>query len=255
MLRERIIPCLLLSDGGLVKTQKFKDPRYIGDPINTIHIFNEKDVDEMILVDINASQKNEIDFSLLEELASEAFMPLTYGGGVKNLDDIYKILSCGFEKVLINNQIHDDPNLIIEASKNFGAQSISIGIDVKKNFFGKYIVYIQNGLKKVKISPIELAVYVESLGAGEIFLNLIDRDGMMNGYDVDFIKTITKAVNIPVVACGGAGSVKDIAEVFLKANVSGAAVGSFFIYYGKHKAVLINVPTEDDYKKEGLFNG
>ena len=255
MIRERIMPCLLMEDAGLVKTIKFSNPRYIGDPINAINIFNEKDVDEMIIVDIKATATGHIDFDLLEELASEAFMPLTYGGGIKTIEDIKRILKSGFEKVVINYSFFENKNLIQEASALFGSQSISVGIDVKKNLFGKYKVFRLNGKEKTGLDPINAAIMAQESGAGEIFLNNIDKDGTMSGYDINLVDKIANAVEIPVVACGGAGSIKDIAELFNKTKVSGAAVGSLFIYFGKHKAVLINVPSEEEFRKVGLYNG
>lgn len=255
MIRERIMPCLLMEDAGLVKTIKFSNPRYIGDPINAIHIFNEKDVDEMIIVDIKATATGHIDFDLLEELASEAFMPLTYGGGIKTIEDIKRILKSGFEKVVINYSFFENKNLIQEASSLFGSQSISVGIDVKKNLFGKYKVFKLNGKEKTGLDPVNAAIMAQESGAGEIFLNNIDKDGTMSGYDINLVDKIANAVEIPVVACGGAGNIKDIAELFNKTKVSGAAVGSLFIYFGKHKAVLINVPSEEEFRKVGLYNG
>lgn len=255
MIRERIMPCLLMEDGGLVKTIKFSNPRYIGDPINAIHIFNEKNIDEMIIVDIKATATGHIDFDLLEELASEAFMPLTYGGGIKTIEDIKRILKSGFEKVVINYSFFENSNLIKQASALFGSQSISVGLDVKKNLFGKYKVFRLNGKEKTGFDPIDAAILAEDCGAGEIFLNNIDKDGTMSGYDINLVNKITNAIEIPVVACGGAGNINDIAELFSKTKVSGAAVGSLFIYFGKHKAVLINVPSEEEFRKVGLYNG
>lgn len=255
MIRERIIPCLLIQDGGLVKTINFSNPKYIGDPINAIHIFNEKDVDEMIIIDIKATANGYIDFELLEELASEAFMPLTYGGGIKTVEDIKRILQSGYEKVVMNYSFFDNNKLVQEASALFGSQSISVGIDIKRNFLGKYKVFRLNGKEKIGLDPVDVAIMAQQLGAGEIFINNIDKDGTMSGYDIKLVDKITSAVEIPVVACGGAGNINDIAELFRKTRVSGAAVGSLFIYFGKHKAVLINVPSEEEFRKVGLYNG
>lgn len=254
MLRSRVIPCLLLQNTGLVKTVKFKEPRYIGDPINAVKIFNEKYVDELVLLDIGATVSNQSpQFELLAEIASEAFMPLGYGGGIRSLEEIRKILNMGFEKVILNTSAAKDIELIMRASEMFGSQSIVVSIDVKKNFWGKYDVLTCCGNESLKMDPVQYAKKVEQAGAGEILLTSIDRDGVMQGYDLKLIHSVTQAVRIPVIASGGAGAVEDLAAAIQQGHASAVAAGSFFIYYGKHKAVLINVPTEQELIEKGVI--
>lgn len=254
MLRTRVIPCLLLQNTGLVKTVKFKEPRYIGDPINAVKIFNEKYVDELVLLDIGATVSNRApQLELLAEIASEAFMPLGYGGGIRSLEEIRKILSMGFEKVILNTSAAKDTELIMSASEMFGSQSIVVSIDVKKNFWGKYDVLTRCGTESLKMDPVQYAKKVEQAGAGEILLTSIDRDGAMQGYDLKLIHSVTQAVKIPVIASGGAGTVEDLAAAIQKGQASAVAAGSFFVYYGKHKAVLINVPTEKELVEKGVI--
>ncbi|MGU9805361.1 UNVERIFIED_CONTAM: imidazole glycerol phosphate synthase subunit HisF [Pseudomonas sp. CM11] len=243
MQRKRVIPCLLLKDRGLVKTVKFKSPKYIGDPVNAIRIFNEKEVDELVLLDIEASLSGrEPDYELIAEVAGECFMPICYGGGICTLEHAQKIFSLGIEKIALNSAALVDIELLRKIADQFGSQSVVCSIDCKKSLLGRYSVYSQAGMKDTKISPIEWARKVEAAGAGEIFLNSIDRDGMMQGYDISLIKSVVAAVDIPVIACGGAGSIADLNEPFEKAGVSAVAAGSFFVFHGKHKAVLISYP-------------
>jgi imidazole glycerol-phosphate synthase subunit HisF len=242
MLR-RTIPCLLISKGRLVKTISFKNPKYIGDPLNAVKIYNDKEVDELVFLDISASKNNTpIDFDLLYNIASQSFMPLTYGGGVKTLEDMRKVFRAGFEKVCINNILFTDKSIIAQAAKEFGSQSIIVSIDVKKNLIGLYRVY--NHVKKTttKIHPSDFAKEAEKLGAGEIFINSVDRDGMMNGYDKELIRLMVSDVGVPVIGCGGAESIQDIKNTFWACNPSALAAGSLFIYHNKDKAVLINYP-------------
>jgi len=250
MLQTRVIPVLLLKKNGLYKTVKFKNPTYIGDPINAVKIFNEKDVDELAILDIAAtSNSNEINYKLIKELASECFMPLSYGGNINNIEQIKKLFEIGIEKVILNSHIHNNLELITEASELYGSQSIVVSIDVKKNFFGKHEIYTHSGKKKIKTDLIEFIKTVEEKKAGEIIINSIDLDGVMKGYDIDLMKKIVDSVNIPVVAVGGAGNIEHIQELVKKTKVSAAAAGSIFVYYGKHKAVLINYPTQKELKK------
>ncbi|WLH11217.1 AglZ/HisF2 family acetamidino modification protein [Pseudomonas hefeiensis] len=243
MQRKRVIPCLLLKDRGLVKTVKFKSPKYIGDPVNAIRIFNEKEVDELVLLDIEASLSGrEPDYELIAEVAGECFMPICYGGGICTLEHAQKIFSLGIEKIALNSAALADIELLRKIADQFGSQSVVCSIDCKKSLLGRYSVYSQAGMKDTKISPIEWARKAEAAGAGEIFLNSIDRDGMMQGYDISLIKSVVAAVDIPVIACGGAGSIADLNEPFEKAGVSAVAAGSFFVFHGKHKAVLISYP-------------
>lgn len=240
MLLNRVIPVLLLQDKGLVKTIKFNNPKYVGDPINAVKIFNEKEVDELIFLDINATKdKKKPSFELLEKITSECFMPICYGGGINNIQDIKTIISLGVEKVCVNSFASENPYFIKDASDKFGSSTIVASIDVKKNIWGKYEVYINGGTKNTKKDPLELAVNYEKMGAGEILINSIDRDGTQKGYDINLIKSISSNVNLPVIACGGAGSFNDIKKVINEGNVS-AAAGSLFVFQGEHRAVLIN---------------
>ena len=205
-LRPRIIPCLSINtQRDLIKTINFKNPRYLGDPINAVKIFNEKGVDELCILDIAASRENRgpmLDY--LKDIASEAFMPLSYGGGITDLNQIKHIFQMGYEKVIINTAFYNTPELITQAANHAGSQSIVVSIDVKNEFWGKKNCYIYDGTKKINMTPVEAAKKAEVLGAGEILLNSINNDGMMQGYDIDLIFSVVNAVNIPVIACGGA---------------------------------------------------
>lgn len=253
MLRTRVIPVLLLMDGGLVKGQEFKRHRYVGDPINAVKIFNEKEVDELIFLDITATdEEREPDFNLIADISSETFMPFGYGGGIKTITDIERLFSLGVEKVIINSEAFYNPSLISEASKIAGSQSIVVSIDVRKSIFSGYEVYVKNGTVRTKIDPVTYAKKMESLGAGEIILCSIDREGTGKGYDLELIKQVSDAVRIPVVCMGGAGCVEHLAEVKRLTSVSGLAAGGMFVFHGKHKAVLITYP--DYIELEKLLN-
>lgn len=252
-IRPRIIPVLLLKDNGLYKTLKFKDAKYVGDPINAIKIFNDKEVDEISFLDIVASRQNrEPNFEMLKDIAGECFMPLSYGGGIRTTEMIREILNIGVEKVVLNTHAFRNPDFINKAAEIFGSSTIVVSIDVKKNFFGKKEVYINDGQENTHHSPLEWAKKVEKRGAGEILINSIDNDGMMQGYDVELIKSITDNVNIPVVAVGGAGTLNDFVKVHKQAGAAGAAAGSYFVFQGKHKAVLITYPPQLTLKQ--IFN-
>ena len=249
MLQTRVIPCLLLKNNALVKTVKFNKPNYIGDAINTIRIFNQMEVDELIFLDINATNENKKPpFNLIADIASECFMPFSYGGGLRTIEDIKQIFTIGVEKVSINSYAMENPSFIREASDKFGSQSIVVSIDVKKTFRGKYIVYTNSGKKKININPVEYAKKIEKYGAGEILLNSIDKDGTWDGYDIDLLKSITSVVNIPVVSCGGAGKIHHLAEAVSIGGASAVTAGSMFVYQGKDLGVLINYPTRDELK-------
>jgi cyclase len=249
MLKTRLMPCLLVSDGRLVKTVKFKNPAYIGDPVNAIKIYNEKEVDELILLDITATlEGRKPNFAFLSEVANECFMPLAYGGGVRDLEDIKRIFSLGIEKVAINSYAVENPAFIEKAATTFGSQSILLSLDVKKNLFGKYGVYTQGGRQGTSYDPVAWAVEAERLGAGEILLNSIDQDGTMEGYDLRLIKKVTEAVHVPVIACGGAGKLHDFQAAVAEGGASAVAAGSMVVYQGKNKGVLINFPSRDDLK-------
>tara|TARA_X000000950_G_C13817198_1_gene620314 strand:- start:528 stop:1259 length:732 start_codon:yes stop_codon:yes gene_type:complete len=238
----------------LVKTLNFKEPRYIGDPINAVRLFNEKEADELIVLDIVASKNgDEPDYNLIKNIAAECRMPLCYGGGVKNVDQIKKIVSLGVEKVAISSIALDYPSIISEAASIVGCQSVVVVLDVKKNpKTGVYSVYSQNG-NHLHSSPIAtLAKSIQDLGAGEIVVNSIDRDGLMTGYDHELIDSIYSAVEIPISALGGAGSIQHIKDLFQKFKIIGACAGSLFVFKGKFKAVLINYP--DKVKKSEIFS-
>jgi cyclase len=250
MLKHRVIPCLLLKDQGLVKTVKFKDPTYVGDPINAVRIFNEKEVDELLFLDITASvERRGPSFKIVSEIASECFMPLGYGGGIRSLEDIRTLLASGVEKVCINSYAVENPAFIKSASDTFGSQSIVVSIDAKRSMLGRSEVRTYSGRKSTGLDPIEFAKEMEQMGAGEIFLNSIDRDGTMRGYDVELIRRLSDAVTIPVVACGGAGRLEDLGEVVEKGSASAAAAGSLFVFHGRHRAVLINYPSRQELRE------
>jgi imidazole glycerol-phosphate synthase subunit HisF len=245
----RVIPCLLLQNRGLVKTVRFKDPVYVGDPINAVKIFNDKEVDELIFLDITASaEKRRPAFDYLKDVASESFMPFGYGGGIRSVDDIKTILGSGIEKVSINAYALENPNFIREAADRFGSQSIVVSIDVKKNLLDRYEIYAARGQKRTRLDPVKFAAEAAGLGAGEILLNSIDRDGRMNGYDLELIRRVSSEVDVPVIACGGAGSVQDLVDAVKKGGASASAAGSLFVFHGRHRAVLINYPAYADLK-------
>jgi cyclase len=253
--RPRLIPCLTIKNRGLVKTTKFSNPRYLGDPINAVKIFNGKGVDEMCILDITATSENRgPDFEYLKDIASEAFMPLSYGGGITKLSEIEKLFYIGYEKAVINTAFLTDKELIKSAVNLAGSQSIVISIDVKNEILGKRACYINDGTIKIKESPIEQAKRAEAFGAGEILLNSMTHDGMMQGYDIELIKQITDAVSIPVIACGGAKDIYDFKKAISEGGAHAAAAGSMFVYYGKQKAVLITAPDEKDLLAAGIYN-
>ena len=236
---------MLFCNGGLVKTVKFKSPNYIGDPINSLKLFNDKGVDELLFIDIEASKNNtQPDLKLINEIASECFMPLAYGGGVKDLDTIETLLKTGVEKISINSAFLEDENFIKDAVKEFGGSTIIGSIDVKKDIFNRHKVYNYRSGKILKIDPLQYAKKLQNFGVGEIFLNDVDKDGTMEGYDIGIIKKISEAINIPIIPCGGAGNLTDIKSVFLQTNTTAVAAGSLFVYTGKFNAVLINYPSE-----------
>lgn len=250
MLRTRVIPCLLLKGQGLVKTIKYKDPRYVGDPINAIKIFNDKEVDELMLLDITASVENRgPSFDTIENVASECFMPLAYGGGIRNLQDIRKILAMGVEKVVLNSAAISKPELIAEAAQEFGSQAVVVSIDAKKKFFGGYEVMAARGKKSIGLNPVDFARQMEVHGAGELLLSAIDRDGTQNGYDLELIEQVAHAVNVPVIAVGGAGNVDDFIPACKSSGAAAVAAGSMFVFTGKHRAVLITYPTRAQLEK------
>ncbi len=243
MLLTRVIPCLLLRNRGLVKTVKFKDPTYVGDPVNAVKIFNEKEVDEIIVLDTLASIDGDPpQFSLIADIASQCFMPLAYGGGVRTLDDIYKLMTLGVEKVSINTAAVEKPQFINEAVARFATSTIIVAIDYKRSMFGKMEVYTRSGKRRASRELVDFAREAADRGAGELLINSIDRDGTMNGYDLDALRCVSDAVDIPVIGCGGAGTIEHFAAAVTKGGVSAVAAGSMFVFHGKHRAVLINYP-------------
>jgi len=253
MLATRVIPCLLLRNQGLVKTVRFKDPKYVGDPINAIRIFNDKEVDELIFLDITATPEGRRPpFKMIAEIASECFMPVCYGGGVTDINDLRELFAIGIEKVAINSAAVADPGLIRRCADAFGSQSVVVAIDVKKSLFGRYEVYTESGRKSTGLDPLAHASRMQELGAGELLLTSIDRDGTMTGYDSALVKKVCCEVDIPVIACGGAGTLRDLGGA-VENGASAVAAGSMFVFYGKHRAVLINYPAPEEL--QGLFGG
>lgn len=244
MLRPRVIPCLLVHEGGLVKTVGFDAPKYVGDPINAVKIFNEKEADELMVLDIDATVNGvEPDYRMIANLAAECRMPLCYGGGIQSVAQAKKIISLGVEKIAISSAAVDNPNLIAQIADEIGRQSVVIVLDVKKRMLSKdYDVFVNNGKKNTKRSVFEMIVKAEALGAGEITINSIDNDGKMKGYDLVLAQKIRQAVKIPITFLGGAGSLSDIDALIRTCGVVGASAGSLFVFKGVYKAVLINYP-------------
>jgi len=251
--RPRIIPTLLIDDRDLIKTTNFKDRTYLGDPVNAVKIFNRKGIDELSILDIGATKNHrEPDFELLKDIASEAFMPLSYGGGITTIEQIRELLAIGYEKVVINTELVNNPDLVRHAAEIFGSQSVVASIDAKKTNNG-YCSYIKDGGVKTSIDPVVLAKTAEEYGAGEIIINSIDRDGMMDGYDIELIRSVADAVKVPVVAIGGAGGIADLKDAIQNGHAHAAAGGSMFVYYGRLKAVLITAPSEAELTEAGLY--
>ncbi len=246
MLKPRIIPCLLVHDKGLVKTISFKSPKYVGDPINAVRIFNEKESDELIILDIDATTKGiEPDYQLIEKLASECRMPLCYGGGIKTVEQAQRIFSLGIEKVALSAAAIQDPELVVRIAERVGTQSVVVVLDVKKKIFGGYEVFTHNGKKSTGKNPFDLVSLFQKLGVGEIVINSIDADGQMKGYDMVLAEKIRKLISVPLTILGGAGRLEDIGELINKFGIIGASAGSLFVFKGVYKAVLINYPAPD----------
>jgi cyclase len=244
MLYPRIIPCLLIHNRGLVKTVKFKDPKYVGDPINAVKIFNEKEVDELIVVDIDATTQNyEPDYKMIENLAVECRMPLCYGGGIKTVEQAQRIFSLGVEKIAISSIAVENPSIVTSMSERVGNQSVVVIMDVRENLNNNtYEIWTHNGTKRTGLNPVDFAVEMEKLGAGEIVINSINSDGVMKGYDLKLVQKVREAVNIPMTVLGGAGSLDDIGILIKQYGIIGAAAGSLFVFKGKYRAVLISYP-------------
>ena len=240
------MPTLLLRGRGLYKTVRFKNPVYIGDPINAVRIFNEKGADELVILDIQATpERRGPDLGLVGEIVSEAFIPICYGGGVTTAAEVEALLKVGVEKVAINSAATGSMSLVSEVARLFGNQSIVVGIDVQRTLLGHYR-RVTHGGTLLQQDPVQDAVRAQEAGAGELFLNAVDRDGTMQGYDTRLIRTITAATSIPVVACGGAGNLAEMLRIIREDGASAAAAGSFFVFQGKHKAVLITYPQENE---------
>lgn len=252
--RPRIIPVLLYDDRDLIKTINFKERTYLGDSVNAVKIFNRKGIDELSVLDIGATKnQREPDFELLKDIASEAFMPLSCGGGITNIDQVHELLAIGYEKVVINSELIKHPELIRKSAEAFGSQSIVASIDAKI-VNGEYRCVINDGEELINKNPIDLAKEAEKLGAGEIIINSVDRDGMMQGYDIQLVRSVVDTVKIPVTAIGGAGGIQDLKNVIEEGHAHAAAGGSMFVYYGRLKAVLITAPSEEELLNAGIYN-
>jgi cyclase len=250
MRRIRVIPVLLIHDGGLVKSVKFKNYKYVGDPINAVKIFNEKEIDEIVVLDIDATrEKRAPNLQKIKEIASEAFIPLAYGGGITSIEEIKELFYIGVEKIILNYSAVHNPALITEAARLAGSQSVVISIDAKKNLFGKYKVYTRNGTENTGADPAEFAIKMQESGAGEIFLNVIDKDGTYSGYDLELIKKVSSGLSIPLIACGGAASIEDFGEA-VRNGASAVAAGSMFVFQRPHNAVLISYPSQEELKSK-----
>jgi len=247
MFRPRIIPVLLLKGKGLVKTVRFKDPRYIGDPINAVRIFNDLEADELVFLDITASRENRcVSLDLVRQIGDETFMPFAVGGGITGSDQMERLFKAGAEKVAINTGAVENPRLIEEAAENFGSQSIIVSIDVKQTLFKGQKVFVRDGREKTGLDPVVWARQAAHLGAGEIMIHSMDRDGTMTGYDLDLVRRVSDAVPVPVIACGGAGSLEDFRQGFDRGGAHALAAGSLFVYHGPRKAVLVNYPSRTE---------
>jgi cyclase len=246
MVRTRVIPCLLLKNLGLVKTVRFKHPTYVGDPINAVRIFNDKEVDELVFLDITATrERRPPPFELIAKIASECFMPFCYGGGIRTMEHVTQLFTLGVEKIALNSTAAENPHFVNEVASVAGSQSVVVSIDVKRNLFGRYRVFTRSGTTRTEHDPVDYARRMQDSGAGEILLTSIDRDGTMTGYDLELIQRVSAAVSLPVVACGGASQIGDFVAG-IDAGAAAAAAGSLFVFTGKHRAVLINFPAPQD---------
>ena len=247
MFRPRVIPVLLLKNRGLVKSVRFKNFRYIGDPINAVKIFNDLKADELVFLDILAGkEKRTISIDFVKNVGDEANMPFAVGGGIRTIQHIKEIINAGAEKVIINSYAVENPDFIMKAAQEFGSSTIVVSLDVKKKLFGKQKLFIYAGSKSTSIDPVEFAGLMEDKGAGEILINSIDNDGMMNGYDLELIKNVSDAVSIPVVAVGGAGERAHFQDAIIKGHASAVAAGSMFVFHGPRRAVLVNYPSQEE---------
>jgi cyclase len=246
MFRPRVIPVLLLQNQGLVKSVKFKNYRYIGDPINAVKLFNDLRADELVFLDINASNENrKISLDFVRKIGDECNMPFAVGGGIRTLNDIREVLNAGAEKIILNTSAARNPEFVREAALEFGSSTIVVCIDVKKKRFGRETTYIYSGKKSTGYDPVDFAYLMQEKGSGELIIQSIDNDGSMEGYNIDLIKRISNKLSIPVIACSGAGELSHLAAGYYEANASALAAGSMFIFHGQRRAVLINYPDQD----------
>lgn len=246
MMRARVIPVLLIKNQGLVKTVRFRDEVYVGDPVNAVKIFNEKQCDELIILDITATkEKKGINFKLVEEIASECFMPLSYGGGISSLHQVEKLLKLGIEKVILNSVLISNPAFLKEAVKSFGSSTIVASIDIKLNLLRQYRIFSHAGFDAKGINLTQFVDGIVESGAGEIMVNSVDRDGTLSGYDFQLALTVTGKIGVPVVFCGGAKDFENIKELLVTTNVNAAAAGCLFVFHGRHRGVLISYPTPE----------
>ena len=250
MRRVRVIPVLLLHKGGVVKSVNFKNYTYVGDPINAVKVFNEKEIDEIVIADIDASRtRRGPDMQKIREIAGEAFIPLAYAGGISTIEEIKELFYIGVEKVILNYTAVHNPKLITEAASLVGSQSVVVSVDVKKNLFGKYKVYTKNGSENTSEDPVAFSKRMQDIGAGEIFLNSIDKDGTFGGYDLELIKKVSSELTIPLIACGGAAEIEDFKKA-VQHGASAVAAGSMFVFRRPHRAVLISYPSQDNLKEK-----
>lgn len=247
----RVIPVLLLQNNGLVKTTKFKNPVYVGDPINAVKIFNEKKADELVFLDIDASKNGALpDFDFIKSIAGECFMPLAYGGGIKSFDDAKKLFDCGIEKIILNSALFTAPDLVKQIANVYGQQAVVASIDVKKTLTGKYCVFRHDQESTLKTAANDWIKEVVAMGVGEIMITLVDREGTRKGYDLDFFQKLSDCKTpVPVIANGGADEIRNFGEVLALGTVDAIAAGSFFVFHGKHRAVLITYPKSSDLKE------
>jgi imidazole glycerol-phosphate synthase subunit HisF len=250
MKRIRVIPVLLLHEGGLVKSVKFRDYTYVGDPINAVKIFNDKEIDEIVILDIDASKEQRgPNMQRIKEIAGEAFIPLAYGGGISTIEQVQQLFYLGVEKVIFNYQAFHNPSLLTSVANLVGSQSVVVSIDVKKNWLGKYKVVLKNAIESTGEDPIPYIKRLVSAGAGEVFLNVVDRDGTYQGYDTELIKQVSHSVEVPVIACGGASGIEDFGKA-VEHGASAVAAGSMFVFQKPHRAVLISYPSQKELKEK-----
>ncbi|MFN6944456.1 MAG: AglZ/HisF2 family acetamidino modification protein [Cytophagaceae bacterium] len=248
--RVRVIPVLLIKNGGLYKGVKFKNHKYIGDPINAVKIFNEKEVDELMLLDISATPgSKEPDYRLISNISGEAFMPIGYGGGLNSINQVKRVLYDGVEKVVLNSNVFGNYKLIEDIASSSGSQSIVVSIDIKKNLFGKAEVYSHCGTVNTHKDPLEYAKELENAGVGELIIQSVDKDGTYSGYDLKLLKKISESVNIPIIASCGAAGIEDFQKAVIEGGASAVAAGSLFVFFSNAKGVLINYPSQEELKK------